>query len=397
MTKNQKKERAIGEMIAGIGVFITIVFFLILGVLLAFAPNLISTTTQMQHTTFGGIWFGGGTIAETKEDIPYDAFIGGNKITVDSIIEKDLFVAGETVTIKDQVNGSLRAVASSVIVDGTVRENSLIIADSVWIKKDAQLENDLTIFANTVVLDGKIDGEMGVVAKTTRLSGLFLGGGNVQSDTLLIEKNSRFTENLTIDSNKNTIEEGVIGNEFILPTTKQSFLESENPGTFMNTWVQWNVGSFIFALLFGTICILIAPKTIGRVAHVMHTEKRTAWKNGILFFLAVPTALFLIAITIIGLPIAVLGTLLYFLLLGAGKLFTAVMIGLLLLRKDKETISDDAGTEKRILLQQFALGLIVLSIMSIIPLFGTMICALAAIWGVGAMVYVYRMWRYSEN
>lgn len=385
------------EMIAGVAVLITIVFFVAVGALLAFAPDMLSDKTGAQ-TEFGGMLFAAGATVETNERITTDAFVGGNRVVVKDVMEDDLFVAASHVTVAGTVEGSLRAAGATVIVDDEVDGNALLIGSTVWIKKDARMHGNVNILADTVIVDGEVDGKVGIAGSEVTLNGIFRDEVEVEGDRVAVDSDSRFSAPAQVHSYELAIEHGVLGQEHLTQTGDGGVMPAtDNNGGITATWVWWHLSSLVGALVVGILLILIAPRWVRHVGHTMHTQKHATWKNGLIFFLATPTALVLLLMTIIGAPLALLGSFLYLVLLGLGQLFTGMMLGLLLLRDDHEMSKKNEYTNRRKVVTQFSLGYSALFIISLVPIVGTCVTLLAAIWGAGGIVYHYRLWRNRQS
>ena len=123
----------------------------------------------------------------------------------------------------------------------------------------------------------------------------------------------------------------------------------------------------------------------------MHSQHFQTWRKGIVWFLATPTFLLLLACTIIGAPLALVGAIVYGALFCLGTIFTGMMLGLLLLRLDHEKIENNR--RRWYLMGQFTIGYIALSIMMAVPIFGGIIAVLAAIWGCGGILWHYHQVR----
>lgn len=397
MTKNKRKERMLWEVIAGFAVLITIVFFIGVGVLLAFAPEMVSNNKTAQ-TEFGGMFFSAGATVETNERITTDAFVAGNRVVVENTVEDDLFVGANDVTVAGTIEGSLRAAGGMVIVDDEVDGNALLIGSTVWLKKDARMHGNVNILADTVIVDGEVDGKVGIAGSEVTLNGIFRDEVEIEADWVSVNSESRFSAAAEVESYELAIENGVLGQEYLTQKENDGVMPpTDNTGSFTAAWIWWHVSSLVGALIFGILLILVTPRWVRHVGHTMNTQKKVTWKNGLIFFLATPTALVLLVMTIIGAPLALVGGLFYIGLLSLGQLFTGMMLGLLLLRDDHEMTKEDQYTNRGKVVMQFSIGYSALFIISLVPIVGMLVTALAAIWGAGGIVSHYQLWRNRQS
>lgn len=392
MTKNQKKERWLWELVAGIAVLITIIFFIIFGVLLAFAPEYVSGE-QSGQAEFGGMWVSGGTAVDVNEPVTKDAFVGGNRVEVNETLESDAFLGGNYIAVNAPIEGSLRAGGATVIVDSEVDGNALLLGSTVWIKKNARLHGSVNILADTVIIDGEIDEELGVAASTLTINGIVRSTADIQAQTINIGSESRFSDEADLTGYLITTENGIVGEENLTYNGDPSLAPKTGRSSTLGSWVSWQVRSYAASLIVGLALILVFPRWVRHVGHSMHTKKKQTWAHGILFFLAVPTALVILAITIIGLPLAVLGALGYGILFMVGELFAGMMLGLLIMRNGKEMEKEEQYAHRGRVMLQFGVGYTVLSLMMVIPVLGWILGVLASVWGAGGMLVNHREWR----
>jgi cytoskeletal protein CcmA (bactofilin family) len=393
MRKNQKKERMLWEGIGGIIVIITILFFTIVGIVFAVAPDILSSDGNAQ-SRFGGMWIAGGATVDVAETVDTDAFIGGNRVSINDTLEQDAFIAGFTVAINAPVQGALRAGGNTVIVNSEIEGNTLLMGDRVWIKEDARMRGTVNILASEVIIDGEVDSELAIAADAVTLNGIMRAPVEVNGQQITIADDARFAENATMNAYTIYTESGVLGTEYITYNQDTTILPSaKNDNTAFNSWLSLQLSSFFGSLIIGLLLILIAPRWVRHVGHSMHTKKKITWKYGAVFFLATPTALLLLAVTIIGLPLSLVGGFVYASLLMLGQLFAGMMLGLLMIRSGKEMHKEEQYNHRGRVMLQFTAGFAIISLFVSIPFLGWFIGLLASVWGAGGILVNYREWR----
>ncbi|MBW3001280.1 hypothetical protein KY341_05365, partial [Candidatus Woesearchaeota archaeon] len=136
------------------------------------------------------------------------------------------------------------------------------------------------------------------------------------------------------------------------------------------------VGKIIGAialLVISIIIVLLFPTTSNTLAQSI---RKKFWKSllfGLIALIVVPIASLIIAITVIGLPVALVILVLYFVALYISKIFAALWLGKLVLRKQKN------------LILPIIVGIVIYAILVNIPFIGGWVRFIAILLGLGAM------------
>ncbi len=136
----------------------------------------------------------------------------------------------------------------------------------------------------------------------------------------------------------------------------------------------------LVSLALGAVLLLVFPGFSGEASLRVRGESLRSLGWGLLFLLAVPVILFLVAMTLVGIPLALAGLLLYVLVLWAGSVYGALGLGAWLLEK--------AGVYSR--WGALVAGLVVLSLLDLVPLVGGLAGFAVLLLGTGATVLCLR-------
>jgi hypothetical protein len=143
---------------------------------------------------------------------------------------------------------------------------------------------------------------------------------------------------------------------------------------------RWIVSTFFF-LLIGALCILLWPNLFERVVRGMQHAPGATWAKGVLIFFVTPVVLILLCITILGIPLAVIGGFCYVLLFLVGRLFVGMYLGYELVNEKRFAHK----TKQDII--YFIVGFVILSLAMSAPYIGWLIGILASIWGMGGIMH----------
>ncbi len=271
----------------------------------------------------------GGTVTVNA---PVDSLtVAGGRVTVNAPVRGDVIAAGGTLIINGDVGGKVLAAGGGIEVNGNAT-NVLITGSTARIGRNAVIERDAVISAGDVTNAGSVLRNLTVSASTFNDTG---SAGNV---------------------------------------TFEEVQESALPGLFP-------IFAAIGFLILGLIFVRFLPGPFGAV--VRQVEQRPIIHTIVGFFAAIVSViiLFIIAITIIGLPIAFVGGLLFIVALVISPLFVAFALGDLIVSR----VGRKPGP-----LWVFILGFVILQILFFIPVLGGLIRIIAVSLGYGGILYALR-------
>lgn len=300
----------------------------------------------------------------------------GDSVVVgpDEVVRDDLEVYGGSVVVHGTVDGDLRAFAGNVLIDGEVtgdvetaagnvhvtgRVGGTVKASagSVEIGPDATIGGDLEAAAGSVAVNGAVDGTVRAAGELISLGPAATIGGD-----------------LVHDGGLRRADGASVGGSVRMATDPVS----DPPlGGAIPAIPSWTFGlyGFFANLLLGIFLLAVFPAFSARVAHRGLVNPVTTGGIGLLLLVGAPILLLLVAVTIIGIPLALLGVLVYLALLWIGGVYGRYVVGAWLL-----TLLEREGRWAGLLL-----GLVVVGLVVRIPLLGTMFEILIFLLGLGAV------------
>lgn len=295
--------------------------------------------------------------------------IGPNR-TVDS-----LQAAGSTVVIEGTVDGDAQVFASDVQVPGTITGDLQAFSASTSI--DGIIGGDVETFSGTVRTGAgsSIGGDLSAFGSTIDLAGAVNGSSELFGSVITLQETGHLRGNLTYAAetfrNMGQVD-GVIHEE-----------EQRPEGTGSLDLLDELAGLGV-ELFLGAILLLVA----GRFTResVETAGDRWAWRAllGFAFLAVTPFVLVLLMITIIGIPAALIGILLYGGVIMLGSVIGALLIG--------RTVIDRFGLESMYV--ALVTGLVLMVVLEQTPLIGGLISLAVLFTGVGGLLTVtHDRWR----
>jgi cytoskeletal protein CcmA (bactofilin family) len=312
--------------------------------------------------------------------------------TVPGLAAAEARAGGSVVVPEGQTVDGLEAFGGSVVVYGTVDGDLSAFAGDVTIAESGRVTGDVSGAAGSIRIAGTVDGdvsggagdvtvtETGTIggnlnagAGTVRIDGTIAGDVTVGAERIVLGSTASVAGDLTYDGQlqgpRSTVA-GTITRDASLggPTVFQ-------PVPVFSDWVL-GVYSFFVNLALGALLLLAFPRFSRRVADSAVEGPARAGAAGLVMLVGVPILLVLTAITIIGIPLAVVGAMVFGVLAWVGAVYGRIAVG--------TWLTAYTAVESR--WAALLVGFLVVAVVVRIPFVGWIPELLVALLGLGALV-----------
>jgi hypothetical protein len=279
--------------------------------------------------------------------------------------------AGRTVTLDGPVGNDLWAAGETVAVNSNISNNAMLAGRTVHIGASALVGHDARLAGNTVTTEGRVERNVRIGADTARIGGTIGGDVRAEAREVTVLPNAVINGDLVVRASEPpTISPGAR----ILGATRFEPLEQ-------NRWFSWSwiwIGSLLALLILGFAALALSSTWPARVAATMRARPSRSALTGLAVLIFTPIVAGLLAVTLIGIPLAVVLMALYVALLLLSMVMVAYRIGTWLFERiDRPHASSWA---------RMALGVLVVSLAISIPFAGPLFAIAVLIAGVGALV-----------
>jgi cytoskeletal protein CcmA (bactofilin family) len=322
----------------------------------------------------------GGTL-EVTEPVAGDALLAGEYITLKAPVAGSVFALGAHVDVQDEVGKGLYAMAESIRVAGTVHDHARLAGDTVEITSSAHLEGPVSIAARTAKLAGELPGGTKVAARSASIDGHIAGDLEVSAENLEIGPAAHIDGRLRYRGDRApVIASGaeVTGGIDRLPSRHGRF--SWGGGHHLGGFGH-GLG-FGASLLIGIAMLLLGPAFMTEASTIARRDWAQSLGVGFMVLVGTPIAAVLLAITLIGIPVALLLIMLFAALLMLGYVCGAIAVGDFGLQTFVPKRA--ASTGARIL--ALVAALIALALLRHVRLLGDLVVFLVFLAGVGALL-----------
>jgi len=348
----------------------------------AFAVEFLSGEELFVEDAINDDAYMGGGVITVESDVAGDLYLGGGSITINGNIEGDLVVGAGQIVVNGNVKDDVRAAGGSVFVNGNVGDDLIVTGGQFNLGSEALVGGSLILGTGYANILGTINEDIKGGGGKIVLGGTVYRDIEVEvGENISLTKDARINGNLVYSSLvEGKFDETQVGG--FIEFNKQK-PEKDFGGQIENFFTRWyllfELVHYASLMLIALVLVLLIPAGILGINKITKTHP---WKSlGLGFVISVCTiaAMIILAITIIGLPLA--GILLGALIISwcIAKVYAAAFIGSLLIKPKKMT--------KMKLFGITALGGFILMVIGIVPFIGWLIVLLAVMMAFGALVW----------
>jgi cytoskeletal protein CcmA (bactofilin family) len=326
-----------------------------------------------------GDYFAFGPHVEISGTVHGDVYAAGGEVLVDGVVDGDLIAAGGKVTVSGKVAQDARVAGGNVAVSGQISRNATIAGGDVHVTDSAHVQGSLLTGAGNVQIAGQIDRDVRIGAGNVTLSKRV--GGDLQIAAAAIRLTSRASVGKNFvywSQDEPSIDEGAT----ILGTVTQRAIPEVFKGEqlrrgFAGVRLVAGAVSIVSTLILGLLLLRIYPVFTPRVATTIQERPWVSLGVGGALLVGVPWLVLLCMVTVLGIPIGLMLGALYLVTLYLGRVFVMLWVGQRLLK----LVSGSPSVA-----WAFVAGLVVYSVVSLIPFVGKLVTLLTIALGLGAIL-----------
>lgn len=332
-----------------------------------------------------GNFYAVGTSVNIDGKIKGDVFAAGQIINISGEVDGDVFAAGSQIIVDGNIKGNIRIAGSVMEINGNVERNVLAAGTTLTIGESANVVRHLTFAGSVLEIDGPVGGNLESGASSLILNNS-IGG---RADVEVSGKSGgafRLTENAEVsgDLNYKSVGEADISPEakingevnFKKFDGKRAHKEGMMKRQF-NKFISFaNLVKFLAAFLIGLLFILGVPKLADKFRKKMESSFWINFGVGLLWFFVTPIAAIFLMFTLVGIPLAVISVVMWAIFFYFSKILAAMVIG--------RVITEAIGWKNLSLWISFLIGLVIISLVTLIPFFGWIAVWVVCVWAFGA-------------
>jgi cytoskeletal protein CcmA (bactofilin family) len=240
----------------------------------------------------------------------------------------DITVFGGTVVVQGTLDGDIDGAAGSVLIAGTVTGDVEVAAGSVTVTGTVEGDLDTGAGSVTVAEGGRVGGSLSTGAGEVRIAGAVDGDAEIGTDRLTVAPTARIGGNLRYDAETVQIADGVVAGT--VERVDGLRVDAGPPffdGGSLFSGPAFLVFGFLTNALLGALLLLAAPGFARRIVETGTGQPARSAGAGVLTLIGVPVGLVVLAITVVGLPLSLVGFFVFLPLLWVAFVYGAIVVG----------------------------------------------------------------------
>jgi hypothetical protein len=306
-----------------------------------------------------------------------DLYAAGGNVLITGDVEQDLNVAGGNVTINGKVGGDLRVGGGQVMINGAVGGDVLIGAGQVSFAPTASVAGDLIVGGGRVKLDAPVVGFVKMGGGDITINSTIGGKVWIQSDRSLQFGPKAVVPGEIIYKGREAakVQDGAKVSEVKFEQIQTKSMEGAKAfigGAFLIKLLAW--------LLAAWLLVHFLPN---RTRSVIEGVSNNPWMNlaiGFTGIIIIPLAVIVILFTFIGYYTALILLAWFVLAMLVTSLLTAILTGSYV---DKWLMK---RTALHIDWQTIIIGVVILTLLGFVPVFGWIVCGLLMLMTFGSLL-----------
>jgi len=315
-----------------------------------------------------------------------DVICAGQNVTINGKVDGDVICAAQSLNINGDVSGNVRVAGNNVSLNGTVARNVNILSATATISPNAKVGRDILLAVDKSEFRGSVGGSIYGAANNLLIAGqvgenVNVKVGQYQGDKtsgLTIADNAKVAGSVTYSSEQAAkINQDNVGGQIIRQAET-----TPRPNLFL-AYIISQFYAIFSALLVGLIIVSLWRKTTIKITDRIQNDHWSSIGWGFVLLFVSPIICVLLALTVIGIPLALILAGLWLLANFACKILTAIFIGRLIFKKLKQKESEK-------LLLEMTVGVFISWMIFSIPVLGWIASLWAICMGFGASWLVFR-------
>ena len=324
------------------------------------------------------LYAAGGNIT-TAATITGDLLVAGGTVLVNGVVSDDLLVLGGSVTVLGNVGDDLRALGGNITISGRVGGDAIVGGGQVNISGGG-IGGDILAGAGTLTIDAPVGGDVVVGSGNVFINAPVKGNVRFAGETLRLGSSAIIQGDLIYTSPKEArLEEGaVVKGEVQFEQAKDvrgiaergflAFVTVAAIGKFISIFVS----ALIVGLAFSKYSITLVETAAARPFYEIG--------RGFMTFIMLPVFSVVLLVTVIGIPLALLGFAVFAALVIFASITAPIILGSLVYRFFTKRPYVEVSW-KTILL-----GVVLFTLVGIIPFLGALVTFLLLLLAIGASV-----------
>lgn len=328
-------------------------------------------------------YFAAGNSVILSGTVNGDAYLAGSNITVDGTVNGDLLAAGGNLDIRGKVNGNIRLMGGQITLSGEVLKNTTVAGGQINILNNTRLGGSLVTAGGNITISSTVPKELTAAGGQINLNSSLEGDLTAATSDLVLGPQAKVAGNVNYWSdNKAMIDPSATVSGKVTQNIPPRNVDSQQVNknlrnTLAGVFGFLKIVNLISAIIIGLILIKLFPVFSKDTADLITARPWASLGVGLVFAIVTPIVAVILAVSLIGLPLALITFAAYLILIYISKIYISIMIGQKIVSLFNQTVS---------IYWVFVLGILIYSLLTLIPVLGWLIIMVLGFMGLGALV-----------
>jgi len=296
------------------------------------------TITVPANETINSMLFAAGSNIDIAGIVNGDVYCAGQTITISGTVNGDVFCAGQTISVSGKVDGSVRLAGQSVTLGGAIGNSATVGTQNLTVESGSVIGRDLLGGSQNIILNGQVMRDVVSGSRNLVINGKV--GRNVKGgvETLSIGSTGSIAGNLDyIGNNDPSVSVGgkITGTVTRTAPKKQTNANYVAPIAFTITWFIY---SFIAMIVLALVIVGLFPRILEESASKALKLPGKTFLVGFVGAIVIPAAIVMLLITLVGIPVAILTLLAWFVVMIISSPFASYALGRIILKDSKQPV-----------------------------------------------------------
>ncbi len=313
-----------------------------------------------------------------------DVYVAGGQIIVDGTVEGDILAVGGTITISGTVTQDARIAGGQVIINGEIGRNATIAGGSIELTPKANIRGGIVVGGGSVHIAGPVGSNARIAAGSATLANRIDGDVDAAVGALRLTSRAVVTGDLSYwsEAQAEIDEKAEIVGELRhqqLPEDMIPFSEKAVKPFIAGFVLLVIMMDFISMLILGLLMIRFYPQWTKRVVSHIQEQPLSTVGLGVVALLLTPVMSLLLAITVVGIPIALILLAWLAIALYLGRIFVIIWAGRFLFTRLKRAEYERLA---------FVTALVLYALVTLIPILGWLVAVFVILLGLGSVLFM---------
>lgn len=327
-----------------------------------------------------------GSDTDVQGVIDGDLFCNGNKVNISGKVTGNVFCYASQFDLSGSVEGGIYVVAQKAEITGLVGGQAYFAVSNLITSSASRFRQDLSVFSSTAKLSGLVLRNLSVYSNSLSLDATVAGTVNARANSLTLLKNTDIKGDLNYSATNFDRQNGSsITGRLSKQQSNSAYGGTNFSGDNLLVLVLLYLGFVMSLLIVSMSTVVLLPKFYNKALGQIKDHTSKSILLGFVNLIITPILIAILALTVIGIPLAGLVSVGWVLsLMLSGPVF-AYLVGSKMVKDNKKYI-------KRMLA-----GSLVVLLLYAVPIVNVLVASAVAIVGSGALVSMLLSYRQSKK